>query len=154
MWSFISALLTKSGNIGKVSSAEPLFAGLFARLLVEIEPKLADCFAIVWWKGGDEERETCILEQSDVVVGYGGNASLQSLQSRTPITTRFLAYGHKISFGLISRFSLDSQKLLKLHVKRHLMSSAMISKAATLPIFLCPTWRQCFAKRICEISGT
>ncbi|MDQ7861273.1 acyl-CoA reductase [Peribacillus frigoritolerans] len=52
LWSFISALLTKSGNIGKVSSAEPLFAGLFARLLVEIEPKLADCFAIVWWKGG------------------------------------------------------------------------------------------------------
>ncbi|MGG0413962.1 acyl-CoA reductase [Peribacillus simplex] len=110
LWSFISALLTKSGNIGKVSSAEPLFAGLFAHLLVEVEPKLADCFAIVWWKGGDEERETCILEQSDVVVGYGGNASLQSLQTRTPITTRFLAYGHKISFGLISRFSLDSQK--------------------------------------------
>ncbi|MGE8077370.1 acyl-CoA reductase [Peribacillus loiseleuriae] len=110
LWSFISALLAKSGNIGKVSSAEPLFAGWFARLLVEIEPKLADCFAVIWWKGGDKERETSILEQSDVVVGYGSNGTLESLRSRIPITSRFLAYGHKISFGVISHTSLDSQK--------------------------------------------
>ncbi|WP_234397018.1 acyl-CoA reductase [Bacillus massiliglaciei] len=110
LWSFISALLAKSGNIGKVSSAEPLFAGWFAHLLVEIEPKLAECFAVIWWKGGDKERETCILEQSDVLVGYGSNETLDALQSRIPITTRFLAYGHKISFGLISCSSLDSQK--------------------------------------------
>ncbi|MDQ7861272.1 acyl-CoA reductase [Peribacillus frigoritolerans] len=106
-------------------------------------------------KGGDEERETCILEQSDVVVGYGGNASLQSLQSQTPITTRFLAYGHKISFGLISRFSLDSQKAFEtarqaaLDVIRYDQQGCY-----SPPYFLCPTWRQCYAKRICEISGT
>lgn len=110
LWSLISGLLVKTGNIGKVPSAEPLFSGWFAHLLVEIEPRLVDCFAVVWWKGGDEERERSIFQQSDVVVGYGGNESLQSLQNRMPITTRFLPFGHKISFGIVSQSSLDSRK--------------------------------------------
>jgi len=110
LWSFISGLLVKAGNIGKVSSAEPLFAGWFARLLVEVEPRLSDCFAVVWWKGGDEERERSLFKQTDVVIGYGGNESLQSIQSRIPVTTRFLPFGHKISFGVVSNSSLDSHK--------------------------------------------
>ncbi|MFX3625621.1 MAG: acyl-CoA reductase [Ectobacillus sp.] len=110
LWSLISGLLAKSGNVGKVSSAEPLFAGWFARLLAEIAPQLADCFAVVWWKGGDAERESAIFQQSDVVVGYGGNESLESLKRRIPITVRFLPFGHKVSFGVISRSSLDSRK--------------------------------------------
>ncbi len=110
LWSLISGLLVKSGNIGKVPSAEPLFSGWFVHLLVEIEPRLANCFAVIWWKGGDEERERFLFEQSDVVVGYGGNRSLQSLQSRMPITTRFLPFGHKISFGAVSQSSLDARK--------------------------------------------
>ncbi|OES45208.1 acyl-CoA reductase [Domibacillus iocasae] len=110
LWSLISGLLVKAGNIGKVPSAEPLFSGWFAHLLVEVEPRLADCLAVVWWKGGDEEREHSIFEQSDVVVGYGGNDSLQSLQNRIPVTTRFLPFGHKISFGVVSQSSLDSRK--------------------------------------------
>lgn len=113
LWSFISGLLVKAGNIGKVSSAEPLFAGWFANLMVEAEPRLADCFAVVWWKGGDEERELSVFGQSDVVVGYGGNKSLESLKSRIPITTRFMPFGHKISFGMVSCSSLDSRKAVQ-----------------------------------------
>ena len=110
LWSLISGLLVKSGTIGKVPSAEPLFAGWFAELLAEIDPKLADCLAIVWWKGGDEAREQALLNQADVVLAYGGNDSLAAIRARTPITTRCLTYGHKISFGLVSRAALDTSK--------------------------------------------
>lgn len=113
LWSLVSGLLVKSGNIGKVSSSEPLFAGWFARMLVEMEPELADCLAIVWWKGGDEELERPLLQQADVVVGYGGNESLDSIRGRIPLTTRFLPYGHKISFGIVSKAALDSRKAWK-----------------------------------------
>ena len=89
IWSLISSLLVKSGSIGKVSSAEPLFAGWFASMLVEVEPKLADCLAIVWWKGGDEERERHLFQQADVVLAYGGNETLAALKNRVPVTTRF-----------------------------------------------------------------
>nr|WP_263327907.1 acyl-CoA reductase [Neobacillus sp. Marseille-Q6967] len=113
LWSFISGLLVKAGNIGKVSSAEPLFASWFANLIVEVEPRLADCFAVVWWKGGDEEREQSVFGQTDVVVGYGGNGSLESLKNRISITTRFLPFGHKISFGVVSCSSLDSRRAVQ-----------------------------------------
>jgi len=110
LWSLISGLLVKSGTIGKVPSAEPLFAGWFAEILADIEPKLADCMAIVWWKGGDEAREQALLKQADVVLAYGGNESLSEIRARTPITTRCLTYGHKISFGMVSRAALDTSK--------------------------------------------
>ena len=113
LWSLISGLLVKSGNIGKVSSSEPLVAGWFAQMLVEIEPRLADCLAIVWWKGGDEERERLLFRQADVVMGYGSNSALESIQGRIPVTTRFLPFGHKISFGVVSNSALDSRKSWK-----------------------------------------
>lgn len=113
LWSLISGLLVKAGTVGKVPSAEPLFAGWFAQLLAEIDPKLADCLAIVWWKGGDEARETALLKQADVVLAYGGNDSLAAIRARTPVTTRCLTYGHKISFGLVSRDALDTAKAWK-----------------------------------------
>jgi hypothetical protein len=110
LWSLISGLLVKAGNIGKVPSAEPLFAGWFAQLLAEIEPDLADCFAIVWWKGGDVAQETALLKEAELVLAYGGNESLAAIRGRVPVTTRYLAYGHKISFGMISRTALDVRK--------------------------------------------
>ncbi|MDQ1002559.1 hypothetical protein QFZ28_002959 [Neobacillus niacini] len=112
LWSLISGLLVKAGNIGKVSSAEPLFAGWFAQVLVEVAPQLKDCLAVVWWKGGDEAREQAIFKYPDVVVGYGSNQSLESMSHRIPVTTRFLPFGHKVSFGAISNSALDSRKAL------------------------------------------
>ena len=113
LWSFISSLIVKSGTIGKLPSAEPLFAGWFAKMIVEVEPRLADCLAVIWWKGGDEEKERRIFQQADIVLAYGGNQALESIKSRVPITTRFLPFGHKISFGIVSRVSLDSRKVWK-----------------------------------------
>jgi hypothetical protein len=113
LWSLISNLLVKSGTIGKVPSAEPLFAGWFANMIVEAEPRLADCLAVIWWKGGDEEKERQLFQQADIVLAYGGNQSLESIKSRVPITTRFLPFGHKISFGIVSKISLDSRKAWK-----------------------------------------
>jgi hypothetical protein len=110
LWSLVSGLLVKSGTIGKVPSAEPMFATWFAELLAEIEPELADCIAIAWWKGGTEEAETALLSEADVAFAFGGNEALAEIQSRAPITTRFLAYGHKVSFSLIGREALDAAK--------------------------------------------
>jgi len=113
LWSLISSLLVKSGTVGKVASAEPLLAGWFARLLVEVDPLLADCLAVVWWKGGDTAREQVFFQHADLVLAYGGNASLAQIRSRVPISTRFLSFGHKLSFGMIARTALDARKALK-----------------------------------------
>jgi hypothetical protein len=112
LWSLISGLLVKAGHIGKVASAEPLAASIFARLLVEVEPKLVDCLAVVWWKGGDSAREQALFNQADLVAAYGGNQVLAQIRQSVPITTRYLAFGHKLSFGMVGRSALDVRKAL------------------------------------------
>lgn len=110
LWSLICGLLVKAGNIGKLPSAEPLFAGWFAKLLAEVHPPLADCLAVVWWRGAGEDDAAALYAQADTVVAYGGNDALHAIQRRLPVTTRFLPHGHKLGFGVVSAAALDAQK--------------------------------------------
>ncbi len=104
--SLLSALLTKSASLGKVASEEPLFPTLLAESIAEVEPRLAECLAITYWPGGDERSETPAFEQADAVIAYGADRAVESIRQRLPSTTRFLGYGHKLSFGAIGRAAL------------------------------------------------
>jgi acyl-CoA reductase-like NAD-dependent aldehyde dehydrogenase len=108
LWSIACGLLVKAGSIGKLPSAEPLFAGLFARLLAEVHPPWADCMAVVWWKGGDDAQAAPLYAQADTVLAYGSNESLDAVRRALPVTTRFLPYGHKLGVGLVGRAALDT----------------------------------------------
>jgi hypothetical protein len=108
LWSLVCGLLVKAGNIGKLPSAEPVFAGLFARLLAEVHPPLADCMAVVWWKGGDDAQAAPLYAQADTVLAYGNNGSLDAVRRQLPVTTRFLPYGHKLGFGMVGVAALDA----------------------------------------------
>lgn len=110
LWSFIASLLVKGGVVGKVASAEPFFIGLFCQVLAEVEPRLANAMAIVSWQGGDQAREKALFRASDVVVGYGTNQTIINLQAQIVAPTRFISFGHKLSFGLLLREALDHQK--------------------------------------------
>ncbi len=110
LWSLVCGLLVKAGNIGKLPSAEPLFAGWFARLLAEVHPPIADCFAVVWWRGAGDEGASALYAQADTVLAYGGNEALDAIRQRLPVTTRFLPHGHKLGFGVVSASALDTQK--------------------------------------------
>lgn len=110
LWSLVCGLLVKAPAIGKLASAEPLFAGWFARLLAEVHPPLADCLAVVWWRGAGGEEADALYAQADTVLAYGGNATLDALRRRLPVTTRFLPHGHKLGFGLIAVQALDTHK--------------------------------------------
>ncbi len=116
LWSLVCGLLVKAPSIGKLASAEPLFAGWFARLLAEVHPPLADCLAVVWWSGAGgatglgAEGAAALYAQADTVLAYGGNASLDALRRRLPVTTRFLPHGHKLGFGLVGTEALDALK--------------------------------------------
>lgn len=110
LWSLVCGLLVKAPAIGKLASAEPLFAGWFARLLAEVHPPLADCLAVVWWRGAGGEEADALYAQADTVLAYGGNQTLDALRRRLPVTTRFLPHGHKLGFGLIAAQALDTLK--------------------------------------------
>jgi hypothetical protein len=110
LWSLACALMVKAGSIGKLPSAEPVFATLFARALAQVDPALAHCFAIVWWKGGEAEPAATLHAQADTVLAYGGQDTVDQIRALVPTTTRFLAYGHKLGVGLVGRAALDRQR--------------------------------------------
>ncbi|HYE40277.1 MAG TPA: acyl-CoA reductase, partial [Ramlibacter sp.] len=110
LWSLACGLLVKAGTVGKLPSAEPVFASLFARLLAEVHPPLGECLAIVWWKGGDASSAQAAIGEADAVLAYGGTAAIEELRSLAPATKRFLAHGHKLGFGLVARAALDAQR--------------------------------------------
>lgn len=107
LWSLISGLLVKSGTIGKVSSTEPICASIFAKVLADVEPRLADCLAIIWWSNEDVHAPSHLFQQSDTVIAYGGSSALSAIQKLVPTTTRFLPHGHKLSFGMVSTSALS-----------------------------------------------
>jgi hypothetical protein len=110
LWSFVCGLLVKAANVGKLPSAEPVFASLFARLLAEVHPPIGECFAIVWWKGGEQESASALFGEADTVLAYGSNQAVEQVRAQLPVTTRFLPYGHKLGFGLVGRAALDTHR--------------------------------------------
>lgn len=110
LWSLVCGLLVKSGNIGKVSSTEPLFATWFAEVLADVAPDLSDCLAVVWWQGGEEVSERAMLQACDLTLAYGSTEALSAIQSRMPQGKRLVGFGHKISFAMVAAAALDPAK--------------------------------------------
>jgi hypothetical protein len=104
--SLIRSLLVKSAALGKTAAGEPVLPALFARALAEVDEGLGSCIAITYWPGGDEALEKLALDASDAVVVYGGQEAIAAIRSRTPVSARFLGYGHRLSFGVVGREAL------------------------------------------------
>ena len=109
--SLVAALLAKSASFGKVASEEPLFATLLAESIAEVDPELADCLAVGYWRGGDTQLESVAFEQAETVIAYGSERAVESVRAQEPPETRFIAYGHKLSFGVVGREALAAQPL-------------------------------------------
>ncbi len=108
--SVIFSLLVKSAALVKTSSAEPVLPVLFARSIRDIDPNLGACLSVVSWPGGNATLEDLAYGRADMVVASGSDASLAAIRKRT--RGQFVGYGHKVSFGLVTRESLaDAEEL-------------------------------------------
>jgi hypothetical protein len=101
--SVVYALLLKSPVLVKLSSEEPVLAGLYLRSLATADAELGEACAGVWWPGGDDALEAAVLPEADAVIAFGGEAALRSLAGRLPPEVRFQPHGHRIGFGVIGR---------------------------------------------------
>jgi hypothetical protein len=106
LYSLVAGMLVKSATLGKVSSSEPLFPVLFMKTIEMIAPNFAKSMAVVWWKGGDEELENKAFSQTEAVIAYGSDQSIQDIKRRVPYNVNFYPHGHKVSFGVITKEAL------------------------------------------------
>src|SRR5207248_10411174 len=70
--SIIYALLLKSPVLVKLSSDEPVLAGLYLHSLAAADEALGRAVAAAWWPGGDEALEAAVLAHAEAVIAVGG----------------------------------------------------------------------------------
>jgi hypothetical protein len=109
--SIVDALLLKSPVLVKLSSDEPVLAGLYLRSLAAADEALGRACAAVWWPGGDEAIESAVLPHVDAVIAFGGEAALRSLARHLEPSARFQPHGHRVGFGVIGRERLTREEL-------------------------------------------
>jgi len=110
LWSLVSGLLVKAGNLGKVSAGEPVLANVFAQTLARHAPVLGQACAVLWWDRQDSATAQSVWAASDTVIAFGGDTALAELQRQMPPGVRFLPHGHKISFGAVGREALSATR--------------------------------------------
>jgi hypothetical protein len=113
LMSLVLGLLTRSAQFVKCATGTSLLPRLFAHSLHEIEPKLASCIEIAEWPGGTLDLETPLFAEADCVTATGSDETLAEVQGRLPTTTRFLGYGHRVSFAYVTRDALHASHLSK-----------------------------------------
>lgn len=94
-----------------VKDRDDRLAAAFVASVVEERPELATEIATaVWTGGGDESANDEYLADADVVLAYGGDASLAKIRARLKPGARFVAYGHRTSVGYVARETLANER--------------------------------------------
>ena len=100
----IFSLLVKSAALVKTASSGSTLQTLFVRSLAQHDPGLGSCLALVSWPGGKTELEDMAFSEAEVVMASGSDESLAAIHPR--VRGRFIGYGHKISFSVITHEAL------------------------------------------------
>jgi phenylacetate-coenzyme A ligase PaaK-like adenylate-forming protein len=102
--SLIMGFITKNISIVKLSSSNQTFPKLLVESLNDIDTNrlLIDKFALLNWKGGDQSIEVALVQKVDAIIGWGGEAMLNSYSKILPFGVKLLDFGPKISFGILS----------------------------------------------------
>jgi hypothetical protein len=100
------SLLVKGPTLLKPGRGDVVLSVLAAQAIREEDPILGDAMAVVYFPGGSEALEDAALLSGDVITVYGGDEVVRNLRARAPVTARFMAYHHRISFGVVGRAGL------------------------------------------------
>ena len=116
--SLVAATLVKAATLGKVAAEEPVFASLFARSLADVDAQLAACLALTYWPGSevalDGSAAAAAFAEADGVVAYGSEPAISAVRARLRPEQHLIAYGHKLSFGLLTREALRRDSIEEL----------------------------------------
>jgi len=103
LMSIALGFLARSAQFVKCARGNDLLPRLYAHSLYAIEPKLASCLELATWPGGHPALEAALFDQADCVTATGADRTLADIRSRLPQRVRFLGYGHRVSFGYLTR---------------------------------------------------
>jgi hypothetical protein len=100
--SLVLGLLTRSAQFIKCAHGAAFLPRLFAHSIYEADAKLGACLEMADWRGGNAELEAALFAGADCVTATGSDETLAAIRMRVPAKTRFLGYGHRVSFGFVA----------------------------------------------------
>ena len=112
--SIVFGLLTRSAQFVKCASGSSLLPRMFAHSIYDADPKLGACLEIAEWRGGNADLENALFAEADCVTATGGDETLAAIRAQLPIKTRFLGYGHRVSFGFVAGEVLHGSRAKKI----------------------------------------
>ena len=104
----LRSLVLKAPTLLKPGWGDLVLPALFAEALQEEDAELGAALAVAYWPGGSTELERAALGAADLVVAYGSDEAVVALRAATPVTTRFVAYHHRVSVAAIGAEALRS----------------------------------------------
>jgi hypothetical protein len=112
--SIVFGLLTRSAQFVKCASGASFLPRLFAHSIYDADPKLGACLEIAEWRGGNAALENALFAEADCVTATGSDETLAAIRAQLPVKTRFLGYGHRVSFGFVAHESLYGSQAKKI----------------------------------------
>jgi hypothetical protein len=103
----VLGFLIRSAQFVKCASGGSFLPRLFAHSLYELEPKLGACLEIAEWRGGAADVEEALFTESDCITATGSDETLSQIRRKLPGGKRFVGYGHRVSFGYLTREALS-----------------------------------------------
>ena len=110
----VFGLLTRSAQFVKCASGSSFLPRLFAHSIYAADPKLGACLEIAEWCGGNAALESALFAEADCVTATGSDRTLAAIRAQLPVKTRFLGYGHRVSFGFVAGEVLHGSRAKKI----------------------------------------
>jgi len=111
LMSLTLGLLTRSAQFMKCASGGAFIPRLFAHSIYEHDRKLGTCLELAEWRGGNAALETALFTEADTLTATGSDETLTAIRTRLPEQVRFLGYGQRVSFGLVTREVLRDESI-------------------------------------------
>jgi Acyl-CoA reductase (LuxC) len=102
LMSIVFGLLTRSAQFVKCASGASLLPRLFAHSIYDADAKLGACLEIAEWRGGNLDLENALFAEADCVTATGSDETLDKIRKQLPLKTKFIGYGHRVSFGFVA----------------------------------------------------
>jgi hypothetical protein len=112
--SIVFGLLMRSAQFVKCASGSSFLPRMFAHSIYDADPKLGACLEIAEWRGGNAGLESALFAEADCVTATGGDEMLAAIRAQLPLKTRFLGYGHRVSFGFVAGEVLHGSRAKKI----------------------------------------
>lgn len=102
----ILGFLLRSAQFVKCARGSTFLPRLFAHSLYDADPKLGACLEIAEWSGGTAHLEAPLFHEADCITATGSDETLEKIRRHVPLKTRFLGYGHRVSFAFVTHEAL------------------------------------------------